>query len=287
MKEKIGLIGLGLVGSALAERFASAGFSIVGYDIDQNRLEALSYVLAKSVNSPLEVAESVRRVVLSLPNSDVVQEVVEAENGIVSGASSDTVIVDTTTGNPLKTEKLAERLSNRGISYIDATIVGSSQQIWSSEVIVLIGGDEKTVEQQQDIFDTFASETFLMGRNGKGAEAKLIVNLFIGLNRLVMAEGLAMGLKAGIEPDKLLKVLRSSAAYSRVMDTKGDKMITEDFTPQARLRQHFKDVGLILELGERLDARLPLSKLHAQLLQEAIEKGYGDDDNSAIISVFR
>lgn len=287
MTEKIGSIGLGLVGSALAERFTLAGFNVIGHDIDQSRFEVLKEISIESANSPCEVAESVQRIVLSLPNSDVVEEVVEGTNGIIYGADSDTLIIDTTTGDPVRTEKLAKRLRSRGIAYIDATIAGSSQQVRSGEVILMIGGDEKIVESQHDIFDAFASEAFLMGANGKGAETKLIVNLFIGLNRLVLAEGLAMGMKAGIESEQLLKVLKSSAAYSRMMDTKSDKMITGDFTPEARLKQHFKDVGLILDMGERLNARLPLSNLHAKLLREAIETGHGDDDNSSIINVFR
>lgn len=286
MNKKIGLIGLGLVGSALAERFHSDGFSVVGYDIEPQRLEALSKIPIEAADSPCEVAKKCQRLVLSLPNSDVVEKVVEGSDGILYGAEAETIIVDTTTGDPVRTAKLAERLRSRKIDYIDATIVGSSQQVRSGEVIVLIGGKEKVVDAQHDIFDSFALRTFLIGSNGKGAEAKLVVNLFIGLNRLVLAEGLALGMQAGIEPDRLLEILRSSAAYSRVMDTKGEKMSRGDFTPEARLRQHFKDVGLILDMGERIQARLPLSALHAELLNEAVAAGYEDDDNSAIIKVF-
>ena len=125
-----------------------------------------------------------------------------------------------------------------------------------------------------------------MGPNGKGAEAKLVVNLILGLNRLVLAEALSLSTRAEIDLEQLLEVLRSSSAYSRVMDIKGDKMITGDFTPEGRLRQHLKDVGLILDMGEQVQARLPLSTLHAELLREAVASGYGDDDNSAIINVF-
>lgn len=286
VNEKIGLIGLGLVGSALAERFTAAGFSVVGYDIDGSRLEALSEMPVEAANSSLDVARSVRRIVLSLPDSRVVEEVIEGPNGIVHGAGPDTVIIDTTTGDPERTVKLAERLRSRGIGYIDATIGGSSQQVRLGDVIVLIGGEEEVVNAQRDIFDTFASQVFLMGPNGKGAEAKLVVNLILGLNRLVFAEGLSLGMRAGINPERLLEVLRASSAYSRVMDVKGAKMITGDFTPQARLRQHLKDVELILNMGERAQARLPVSDLHSQLLREAVAAGYGDEDNSAIMKMF-
>jgi len=286
MGEKIGLVGLGLVGSALAERFAAAGFSVVGYDIDESRLEALRDILVEEAGSPLQVARKARRIVLSLPDSSIVEEVIEGSNGVVHGSNYDTVIIDTTTGDPVRTVELAKRLRSRGINYLDATIVGSSQQVRSGEVILMVGGDEGISNSQRDVFDTFASEVFWMGANGKGAETKLVVNLILGLNRLVLAEGLSLGTKAGIDPERLLEVLRSSSAYSRVMDVKGDKMITRDFKTQARLRQHLKDVGLIMDMGQRIQARLPLSHLHAELLSEAVTAGYGDDDNSAIVNVF-
>jgi len=286
VKEKIGLIGLGLVGSALTERFTSAGFEVVGYDIDRSRFEFLNNFNIEPANSPVEVAENCQRIVLSLPDSDVVKDVVQGSKGIVNGAISGTVIIDTTTGDPVSTVELSERLHCREIDYIDSTIVGSSEQVRSGEVILLIGGEKDIVIQQEDIFDSFASDYFLMGPNGKGAEAKLVVNLVIGLNRLVLSEGLALGIHAGIEPELLLKVLKSSAAYSKVMDIKGEKMLKLDFTPQARLKQHLKDVGLILDMGKRVKSPLPLSSIHSELLNKAVEKGHGDEDNSAIINVF-
>jgi 3-hydroxyisobutyrate dehydrogenase-like beta-hydroxyacid dehydrogenase len=152
--------------------------------------------------------------------------------------------------------------------------------------MVMAGGDKQIVEAQRDIFKTFAPKVFYMGANGKGAETKLLVNLVLGLNRLALAEGLALGIRAGVAPEVLLEVLKSSAAYSQIMDTKGAKMIAGGGAPEARLRQHLKDVGLILEMGERVNARLPVSGLHAKLLQEAVESGFGDQDNSAIINVF-
>ncbi len=286
MSEKIGLVGLGLVGSALVERLAAAGFSMVGYDIDESKFENLGAIQVEQANSPLEVARKTRRIVLSLPDSDVVTEVVEGADGIIHGTRPDTVIIDTTTGDPMLTAELAGRLRNRGIAYIDATIGGSSQQVRAKEVIVMTGGEEEVVDSQRDLFDTFAFKVFLMGPNGKGAEAKLITNLVLGLNRLVLAEGLALGIRAGIEPEQLLELLRASTAYSQVMDVKGDKMITGDFAPQARLRQHLKDVRLILDMGERAQTDLPVSELHVKLLREAMAAGYGDEDNSAIMKMF-
>ena len=126
-----------------------------------------------------------------------------------------------------------------------------------------------------------------MGPSGKGAEAKLIVNLVLGLNRLVLAEGLVLAQKTGVDIDVLLDVFKMGGAYSRVMDIKGEKMITGDFTTQAALDQHLKDVELILDLSARTETPLPVTGLHAQLLRTGVALGLAEQDNSAIVEVLR
>ena len=116
---------------------------------------------------------------------------------------------------------------------------------------------------------------------------KLVVNLVLGLNRAVLAEGLCFAERSGVDPHQALEVLRAGPAYSRVMETKANKMLDGDFTPQARLAQHWKNVRLILSAGEWSGATLPLSTLHDQLLSGLIQSGFGDLDNSAIIKAFQ
>ena len=281
----IGLVGLGLVGSALAERFAAAGFDVVGYDIDATKADALRAGGARSTASPAEVARQARRVVLSLPDSAVVERVVEGPGGLMEAAEAGDTIIDTTTGDPVRSAALAARLRERGVAFLDAAIVGSSAHVREGDVIVLVGGNEEAIAGCDGLFAAFARRTFRMGPSGKGAEAKLVANLVLGLNRLVLAEGLVLGRKAGIDPDALLAVLREGATYSRVMDAKGEKMIRGEFSPQARLQQHLKDVDLILDLGRRTGTPLVATALHAQLLRAAVAAGFGREDNSAIIRV--
>ena len=109
------------------------------------------------------------------------------------------------------------------------------------------------------------------------------MHLVLGLNRLVLAEGLLLGKKAGVNLETLLGVLKGGAAYSKAMDQKGNKMVHEDFEPEARLAQHLKDVGLILDMGMKHDTKLPISSLHADILRAGVEAGYGEQDNSAVI----
>ena len=283
----LGLIGLGLVGTALCERFVRAGWTVCGFDVEGEANDRARRLGAHIADSPAGVASRARLTVLSLPNSDVVQRVVEGADGMIGGLRSGDLLVDTTTADPLSTTALAERLRQRGARFVDATILGSSQQVLEGEVLVMAGGEVDDVRDCANVLNAFARQTFHMGTNGKGAEAKLVVNLVLGLNRLVLAEGLVLGEQAGIDADALLSVLRAGAAYSRAMDHKGQKMIEREFAPQARLAQHAKDVELMRALAARCGAELPLSAVHAQILQRAIAEDMGDWDNAAVVQALR
>jgi 3-hydroxyisobutyrate dehydrogenase-like beta-hydroxyacid dehydrogenase len=179
------------------------------------------------------------------------------------------------------------REMSQGIArYIDATVAGSSDQVRAREVVVLAGGAAADVEEAAPLFDAFAERTFHVGGRGAGASMKLIVNLVLGLHRAVLAEGLTLARAMGLDPDLTLEVLRASPAYSVAMDRKGTKMLQRDWSPEARLRQHHKDVRLILGEAERHQIALPLSELHDRLLSRAEELGFGDADNSAILEAF-
>jgi 3-hydroxyisobutyrate dehydrogenase-like beta-hydroxyacid dehydrogenase len=147
----------------------------------------------------------------------------------------------------------------------------------------MAGGDEAIVDVFRDVFATFASDVVHVGRVGNGARMKLVTNLVLGLNRAALAEGLAFASALGLEGAATLEVMRRSMAYSRIMDTKGEKMINGDFTTQAKLSQHLKDVRLILS-ASTLD--LPLSAAHCALLEKAVTLGLGDLDNSALIRTY-
>jgi len=289
MTAKIGLVGLGLVGTAMAERLLAEQFEVVGFDIDSTKCEHLEQLGGKAVSNPAQVAEQADRVVLSLPNTEVVLEVVEGPGGILEAKSTGgsrtapTYIIDTTTGEPDETAALAQRLARQGIYFLDAPFSGSSQQVRDKEIVFMVGGDNKVFEECKDIFDTLGEKVFYVGESGNGSKAKLASNLILGLNRLTLAEGLVFASKLGLDPQGFLELLKVTPAYSAAMDVKGKKMLDGDFTTQARLRQHYKDVSIILKYAEKAEQELPLSKVHLDVLKKAIDAGDGDLDNSAVI----
>jgi len=281
--EPIGLVGLGLMGMALAERLCGGGLDVWGHDVDPARNDLLLAAGGKVATSVADVASACNRILLSLPDSDVVGAVL-AEMGpsLVGGQ----IVMDTSTGDPDRAAALGRRLAERGVSYLDATISGSSQQVREMQAVVLAGGPAAAFERCQDLFPLFARRWFHLGPCGSGSQMKLVSNLVLGLNRAALAEGLWLGKALGLDPQVVLAVLRESLAYSRIMDTKGEKMIHGNFAPQARLSQHHKDVRLMLEAAARAGTELPLTRAHARLLELAESAGYGAQDNSAIIRVF-
>ena len=281
--EAIGLVGLGLVGMALAERLHAGGFDLWGHDIDPHRNELLRQLGGKPASSAAGVASACGRIILSLPDSDVVEAVLtDIGPSLVAGR----IVIDMSTGNPERAVVTGRRLAERGISYLDATISGSSQQVREGQAVVLAGGPPAAFEQCEDLFRLFARRWFHLGPCGAGSQMKLVSNLVLGLNRAALAEGLWLGKALGLDPQIVLTVLRESMAYSRIMDTKGQKMIAGDFEPQARLSQHHKDVRLMLQAAAGAGTDLPLTQAHARLLELAESAGYGAQDNSAIIRAF-
>jgi 3-hydroxyisobutyrate dehydrogenase-like beta-hydroxyacid dehydrogenase len=280
----VGIIGVGLLGTALAGRLANAGFPLRGFDPDAGARARLQTLGGVPLSSSEEVARSCRRIVLSLPGPPQVRETVEAIEGSLQPGS---IVLDTTTGDPADVEMHAALLARRGISYLDCEIGGSSKQMAAGEAIVICGGDSPAFENCRDILNAISPTIFHTGPAGTGTRMKLALNIAIGLHRAVLAESLAFAERQGIDPRLALEILKAGPAYSRAMDVKGQKMLSSDFTPEARLSQHLKDVRLILEAAQSAGARTPLSAIHKQLLSEAVDRGLGACDNSAIIEVFR
>ena len=280
----IGLIGAGLLGSAIAERLIGAGFGVVAYDTAPEQLSKLSTIGGQTAASATEVTQLCREVILSLPHSGVTRTVLDEIGAFLNPTHT---LIDTTTGEPAEMESFGRSLVKSGAAYIDATVAGSSRQVRDHEAIVMAAGDDPAIEKCQPIFDAFAARTFRVGPCGSAAKMKLVVNLVLGLNRAVLAEGLAFAEACGVEPGVALDILKASPAFSRAMDVKGEKMLRRDYSVEARLRQHHKDVRLILAEGRKQGLALPLSALHEELLEAAERAGFADADNSAIREVFR
>jgi 3-hydroxyisobutyrate dehydrogenase-like beta-hydroxyacid dehydrogenase len=267
----------------MSARLLSAGHHVCGFDVNEARCREFSERGGQPVASASDAVAGAEVCLLSLPTSSVVEQVIGELGESLAGKT----VIDTTTGDPECTARLAARLAERGVVYLDATIVGSSKHVQDGEVLLLVGGDERGFGTWEPLLLSFARQVFYLGEAGSGSRMKLVVNLVLGLNRAVLAEGLAFARECGVDGARALDVLRSGLAYSRVMDTKGQKMLDRDFDRvEARLSQHRKDVGLILAAARSRGLDLPLSAAHDQILAAAELAGWGDADNSAVLAAY-
>jgi 3-hydroxyisobutyrate dehydrogenase-like beta-hydroxyacid dehydrogenase len=185
--------------------------------------------------------------------------------------------IDCTTGDPVRIEGVARGLAARNVNFVEAPLAGSSEAIRRGEATMFVGGDSSDCE---DLLAAISARRIAVGPAGMGARAKLAINLVLGLNRAALAEGMAFAEAAGIDRRQFLELYRASPAASAAALAKGEKMVTGDYSPESRIRQHLKDVQHIRRYAR---TELPLTEAHEKLLTGAIAAGDGELDNAAII----
>jgi len=287
MAECVGIVGVGLMGQAFSHQLLRSGFKVQGFDLDERRLAQLHEQGGTPVESAAAAARGARWLITSLPTSDVVREVVLGANGIAESAAKGLILADTSTSRPEDSVTLGAELAKRGIRFLDACVSGTSAMARKKDLIIIAGGTAEDFEAASPLFDGFARAAYHMGAVGSGAVTKLIINLILFGNRLALAEGLVMGMKAGMDGENLLKVLQDGACSSKTMIDKGPKMLKADFSPEGQVRTSLKDARLALEQGSRLGAPMLVTSLWAQLQQAAYQQGLADLDSSAFIEVLR
>jgi 3-hydroxyisobutyrate dehydrogenase-like beta-hydroxyacid dehydrogenase len=283
----VGLVGLGLLGEALACRLLHAGYEVCGFDLDPARNARLAQLGGRSAASVAAVAETCQPVVLAVFSTDQVETVVERELLPAVGDNSGRIVLCASTCDPDRIALIGARAAARGLHLLETPVSGSSSQVSRGEGVGLIGGDLDVLAAVEPVVRAMFATYFHIGKLGDAGRAKLAVNLILGLNRLALAEGLVFAERLGLDPAAFLDVARRSASYSQVMDIKGTKMVHRDFTPEGRVVQHLKDVHLMLEQAQHAQQALPLLGIHAEVLEACVRQGEGDLDNSIVIEEIR
>ena len=287
MGERVGIVGMGFMGQAFTANLLRAGFTLQGFDIDAGRMKEFKKQGGTPVSSAAEAARGARWLLTSLPNSKVVREAVLGPGGIAEGAEKGLLLADTTTSRPEDSVSLAAELTRLGIRFLDAAVSGTSTMAWKKDLVVIAGGEPADFEACRSMFEGLAKSAYHMGPVGSGALTKLIINLVLVCNRLGLAEGLVLGMKAGMNMESLLAALKDGAAGSKAMDQKGEKMIKGNFTPESHLTTSLKDVRLMLEQGQRFGVPMFLTGIYAQIAQIGAQIGYAESDPASIVEVLR
>ena len=283
--DAIGLIGLGLIGTALAQRLLACGFTVHGFDIARERRETLRSLGGNAQDSARDVGRACHCVVLAVFDTRQVESVLEDPDGLAPQPGQR--IVCTSTCDPDAIAELNERLVARGVRFLEVPLSGNSRQIALGNGVALVGGERAAMDEAAPVLAAISRQQFPVGPVGSGGRAQLAVNLVGGLNRAVLAEGLAFAESMGLDLAAFLDVLKASAAYSRAMDTRGAKMVTSDFIPHAWLKQSLKDFELMKLAAERVGQELPLARVYTELIESCIAHGEGELDNSAVVQELR
>lgn len=283
--ETIGLLGIGLVGRAITPLLLEAGYDVVGYAPSEASRDAFRELGGTPAGSVAEVASVCGTVVLAVFDTAQVEAVVEGPGGIIETPSPDNrvhLIINTSTCAPDRVVALADRVRDKA-HFVEMPISGTSTQIARGEGVGLIGGEDSDIDLANDVLGTICPSRFRLGPIGSGAKAKLAVNLVLGLNRAAVAEGIAFAETLGLDAGAFLNVARNSAAYSQVMDVKGQKMVERDYQPLSKVSQTTKDFTIMRDLAHEAGQSLPFSDVYIDMMKGCIRAGEGEWDNAALL----
>ena len=287
MTRTVGMVGLGLMGTAMYGNLLPAGFQVLGYDVLPEKVAALLAAGGQGAGSAAEVAGQVDLLISSLPHGGIVEEAMLGPRGVAEGGRPGLAVIETSTVSPETAQRVARKLGERRIAMLDATVSGISHMVARRDCIFMVGGDRAVFDRCRPIWDTLGRHAFYLGPSGSGAQMKLVANLITGVNSLVAAEGLALGMKAGLDPGVMLDILRQSAAASRMVDIRGQFMVDRKYEPPvATVETFMKDASLMLENGRQLGVPLPFTETMDRMLRAAKDDGHGQREVASVIETY-
>ena len=273
----IGVVGLGSFGRQMARRLIGAGHQVVGYDILPGAVEVAARDGVAPAESPAAVARRAEIIVLSLPSSKEVAEACFGREGLTAGATAETLVIDTTSGDPARTPEIAASLAERGIDYVDAGVsgTGGAEAVANGTLTIMVGASPEAFDRARPVLQHFGSRVVRIGPTGSGHVAKALNNLLLGVSMLATAEAVATGIKAGLDPLALVDILQASTGRNFCTEQRFPRFVLKgDFSQRSsgRIALLEKDVGQAVALGTRLGVPMCVSANVHQLLRVVISE---------------
>ena len=286
MAEKVGFIGLGIMGRPMAKNLMEAGYELVLQNRSPEKAEELAEEgNATAARSPREVAEACDIVITMLPDSPDVEAVVAGEGGVLEGIRDGALLVDMSTISPVVTEELAAKVREKGASMLDAPVSGGDVGAIEGALSIMVGGSKEDFERARPLFDVMGKVATHVGPIGAGQVVKACNQIVVALTIEAVSEALVLGSKGGVAPEKILDVLGGGLAGNKVMEVKREKMLEHSFDPGFRIELHHKDLGIALAAGREYGVTLPVTAIVDQMLETLKMRGKGDRDHSAILTL--
>ncbi|MFO1206316.1 MAG: L-threonate dehydrogenase [Burkholderiales bacterium] len=284
---RVGVIGLGAMGAGVAQSLLRAGFEVHVFDVRAEAMQRLADQGARRAFSPAALGKTVEVLLTVVVNAQQTEQVLFGDQGAAAHLAPGSVVIASATVSPEFAEGLGERLAARGLHLIDAPISGGAAKAAAGEMSVMAAGAPEAFARCEDVFTAISAKLFRLGdRPGQGSKVKMINQLLAGVHIAAAAEAMALGLKAGCDPQALYEVISSSAGSSWMFQNRVPHILAGDYTPLSAVNIFVKDLGIVLDYAKKGFFPLPLSATAHQMFLQASAAGHGGEDDSAVVKIF-
>ncbi len=285
--ERIGFLGLGTMGAAMAANLARAGFAVTVWNRTPGRAPELDDLGVARAATPAQAAQATDAVVVCVSDTPDVEGVLFGAEGLAGGARSGQLVIDCSTISPSATRDFATRLAERGVALVDAPVSGGSEGAQKATLTIFCGGEAAAVERARPILAAMGKTITHVGPSGAGQAVKAVNQVILAGTYLGVAEGIVLALKAGLDVEQVVGALGGGAAQSWVLANRSGRMIANDYPLGFKVALHRKDLGIALDLAREMGAELPVAELAAELETDLIGGGHEADDMSALARAIR
>lgn len=285
MIERIGFIGLGIMGKPMARNLMKAGFPLVVHNRSRGPVDELAAEGATPASSPREASEGADAVITMLPDDAIVEEVVLGTGGVMEGMRKGAVLVDMTTVSPMTARTIAATLEQSGMEMLDAPVSGGKEGATEGTLSIMVGGKADVFQCILPAFQAMGKNITHIGDHGAGQVAKAANQIVVALTLEAVAEALIFSQKSGVDPKRVREALLGGYAHSRVLEVHGKRMVERDFRPGGRVRFHKKDIEIVIAMARELGMYLPATALISHLWNAVAAQGGLEWDHSSVIKV--
>lgn len=280
--EKVGFIGLGIMGKPMALNLIKAGYSVSVLS-QSKAAEALVSAGAQSFPSSKALAQACDVVITMLPHSPDVEQVVSGPDGVLEGIQEGALFIDMSTIAPATAKSIYTSMQKKGVEALDAPVSGGQVGAEAASLSIMVGGTEASFQRALPLFQAMGKNIIHIGESGAGQTTKACNQMIVGITIQAVAEAFALAKKAGVDLEKMREVLLGGFAQSRILDLHGKRMIDGNFKPGFKIKLHKKDMGIALQTGEAFSVPLKATALVADQMESAVNQGNGDLDHSSLL----
>jgi len=285
--QKIGVIGLGMLGNAVALHLLDSDFKVTAYNRTKEKTTQLQEKGATIVESPKEVAENSELVIIVVKDANAVKQISFEENGIVKGSHEKLIVADMSTIDPLESKIISKKFQDFNINKLDIPVMGGPNVAITGDLVMMASGDKKSFEECEKVFNAIANKVFFIGESGVAHSVKLAMNLQITMLALALAEGITLVKKSNVDPKIFLEILNSTYFKTGMSEKKAYKMIDGEYDATFTLANLKKDITTMTNAAKSLGIKLPMITKAEEVYENAIKEGLGDIDYTGIIEYLK